>query len=137
MVILLNLVMYRYTICSLSPLHKKKYQYLNSSQLLYTIAFIYVTFSDFLSVQSSVITVVYDRYFILKYCLFESNQRTSVPYIFYMYEKRNCNRHLPHFWRSSIMFVTAVYRDRINHPPLEEFSQKLIFENFTKNLKRL
>jgi len=62
---------------------QKKFQYLNSNKLLYTISFIYGTFADFLSVRSYVITVDYDRYFILKYCLFESNQRTSMPYIYF------------------------------------------------------
>jgi len=35
------------------------------------------------------------------------------------------------------MLVTSVHPDRINQSPLKEFSQKLIFENFTKILKKL
>jgi len=60
------------------PATQKEGQYLNSKELLYTIEFIYVTFADNIRVPIYVIAVDYDRYAIVKYCIFRNTKCKSV-----------------------------------------------------------
>jgi len=63
---------------------QKEDQYLNSNELLYTIAFSYVTFADMASMSGHAIAVDYDRYAILKYCFFGSSKRKFVTFKYFM-----------------------------------------------------
>jgi len=78
--VLLDMVVCQYTIRNLSPPHKKQFQFLNYNELLYTITFNYVTFATLMNGPAYVIAVDYDRYVILKYCFFESDQLEFVSF---------------------------------------------------------
>jgi len=65
--VLLNLVNCLYTICNLFWHHKKLFQYLNSNEPVYTIAFTQVTLTTILTEQNYPIAVHYYRYLIYQY----------------------------------------------------------------------
>jgi hypothetical protein len=129
--------MCRYTICSLLPLHKKipifKFQQTPIHNIIHLRHFCRFFKCAILCHNSWLRSLLHSQVLPLRV----QPAYVYALYIFYVYDKMNYKRPFPHFWRSSTMLVTAVHPDRINQSPLKEFSQKLIFENFTKNLKKL
>jgi flavoprotein len=67
----------------LLPATQKEGQYLNSNELLYTKAFNYVTFADYMNVPIYIIAVDYDRYAIVKYCMFRNTKCKSVSFKYF------------------------------------------------------
>jgi len=67
------------------PATQKVIPILNSNELLYIITFNYVTFAALMDVPAYGIAVDYDRYFILNYYLFESDQREFVSFKYFTF----------------------------------------------------
>ena len=120
------------------PASHKKFQYLNSKEFLYKIAFTYVTFADIWIGRHYVIAIDYDRYIIFKLCLLDSNKRKSVPCKHFTCMKKWTLSRTSHISEKRIRFAMSLRPSvHIEKLGFHCTDLKKIFQNFRKNVEKI